>query len=71
MVRGELALEEQADFYRSMFAACEKREWVSGFGLWSWNWRLAETAEARQERGYELYEKPAEKVVLNFYETRK
>ena len=70
-VRGGLALEEQADFYRAMFAACEKRDWVSGFGLWSWNWCLPECARAQQEKGYELYEKPAEKVVRNFYETRK
>lgn len=71
-VRGGLALEEQGwTFTAPCSRHAEKRDWVSGFGLWSWNWCLPECARAQQEKGYELYEKPAEKVVRNFYETRK
>ena len=25
---------EQADWYLAMFSACEKRDWVKGFGIW-------------------------------------
>ncbi len=66
-IKGELALAEQAQFYEAMFAACGKRDWVSGFGLWSWNYRLPEKEAALLEKGYELYEKPAGEVIKKFY----
>lgn len=68
-VAGDLDLEEQAALYRAMFQACQKRSWVEGFGLWSWDYKLPQKEEAVQERGYELYEKPAEAVVRQFYDT--
>lgn len=67
-IQGELDLEGQAEFYRSMFAACAKRDWVQGFGLWSWSEHLKETEEALKDTGYELYEKPAVETVKTFYE---
>ena len=67
-IQGELDLKGQAEFYESMFAACEKRDWVQGFGLWSWSEQLKEQEEALKDSGYELYEKPAVKAVKTFYE---
>lgn len=37
---GELDLNAQANWYKAMFAACEDREWVEGFGLWDWKAHL-------------------------------
>lgn len=67
-IQGELDLKGQAEFYESMFAACEKRDWVQGFGLWSWSEQLKEQEEALKDSSYELYGKPAVKVVKAFYE---
>ncbi|MDE7201273.1 MAG: 1,4-beta-xylanase [Lachnospiraceae bacterium] len=66
-VQGECDLEEQADWYKAMFRACKKRSWVRGFALWSWIDNLYEESEAAKRRDYELYAKPAEKVVQEFY----
>lgn len=35
-LQGEEDDAEQADWYRSMFTACRKRDWVKGFGIWDW-----------------------------------
>lgn len=66
-VRGESDLEGQADWYRAMFDACKKRSWVRGFVLWSWTDRLYDAEEILDRRDYELYAKPAERVVKENY----
>jgi hypothetical protein len=62
---GNLDLAGQAVWYRDMFAHCRTRSWVEGFGLWSWPWRLPPAAEAAQDTGYSLYEKPACSIVYD------
>lgn len=64
---GEVAMEEQAEWYREMFATCAKRPWVEGFCLWSWTGHLYSEEEAKVENKYDIYMKPAEKVVKEFY----
>lgn len=66
-VRGELDLEEQEAWYREMFDKAGKRDFVEGFCLWDWSWRQYSLQEAHQDEGYDLYGKPAEAVVRNFY----
>lgn len=65
-VKGVRDPEEQARWYRSMFTACAKREWVGGFALWSWPAALRRTAA--EDLGYGIYQKPAEQVVREFYD---
>lgn len=65
---GDVSLEEQADWYRAMFTACKKRDWVEGFVLWDWSWQLYPLAEALSNKGYDIYGKPAEQVVARFYQ---
>ena len=66
-VRGDLALEEQADWYREMFRATGKRDFVQGFCLWDWTWKQRSPRDAVKDRGYDFYEKPAEAVIREFY----
>ena len=67
-MRGEVDLEGQAKWYEAMFEAGKKREWLKGFALWSWNHKLYAPAQAEQKGDYELFAKPAEKVVKHYYE---
>lgn len=66
-VRGELALEEQADWYREMFRTAGNRAFVKGFCLWDWSWCQLSLQEAARNEGYNIYGKPAEAVVREFY----
>jgi hypothetical protein len=63
------AAGEQADWYLEMFACTKKRPWVEGYGLWSWAGALPYAEDAAlKDTGYELYAKPAEKVVREYFE---
>lgn len=65
---GDINTQEQADWYAAMFKACDKRDWVSGFCMWDWAWKQYPLSKAEANSGYDLYGKPAETVVKNFYD---
>lgn len=64
-VRGELALQEQADWYETMFSAVARHPWISGTTLWSWGPDLRRISP--QGLDYEIYQKPAERIVADHY----
>lgn len=64
-VQGEADVKGQADWYEAMFEACLKREWVRGMAFWSWNSHLYTKNAALKRKDYEIYAKPAEKIVKN------
>ncbi len=66
-VRGSLNLQEQADWYSQMFETAGKRDFVQGFCMWSWAWKLPSAQAALKDGGYDIYAKPAEAVVREFY----
>lgn len=66
-VRGDIDLQGQADWYAEMFRCCEKRDWVEGFTVWDWCPKQYPLSKADSHGGYEIYGKPAEKVVAEFY----
>ncbi len=68
-VRGEVSLQEQADWYTAMFTACKKRDWLKGFCLWDWAWKQYPECKAESHGGYDIYLKPAEKIVKDFYDS--
>ena len=70
-IRGELALEEQEDWYREMFRTAGARDFVQGFCLWDWTWKQRSLQTAVKDCGYDLYGKPAEAVVRDFYGRKK
>lgn len=53
--------EEQADWYRAMFAAGQSRPWLGGYALWAWS------ADPDPGSPYDLCSKPAAAVVRRFY----
>lgn len=66
-VKGAVDPKGQADWYRALFEACEKRDWVGGFAVWDWAGRQYPLEKALLNGGYEIYGKPAEKVVAEYY----
>lgn len=66
-VRGDIDLEGQAAWYSAMFDACGRRDWVEGFAVWDWCGKQYPISKAETHGGYEIYGKPAEKVVADFY----
>lgn len=69
-VKGPADPQGQADWYAGMFRACEKRDWVGGFGLWAWNGRQYPLESAASQGGYDIYGKPAEQVVAKYYSSK-
>lgn len=69
-VRGETDLEGQAEWYMEMFRACSEREWVKGFAVWDWCGKQYPLSKASSHGGYDIYGKPAEKVVYDFYKSK-
>ena len=66
-VRGDVSPTEQEEWYKAMFAACEKRNWVNGFGVWDWRAKQYPLSKAEENGGYDIYGKPAERVVAEYY----
>ncbi len=69
-VKGAVDLKGQADWYRAMFKACAGRDWVNGFALWSWTHDLYDPSQAGRQGDYELYAKPAERIVGEYYSVK-
>ncbi len=67
-IKGKPDHKGQADWYKAMFDACSKRDWVGGFAVWDWN-RCYTLANAMTDMGYGIYGKPAEEIVRKFYES--
>lgn len=59
--------DEQASWYREMFAACADRPWVQGFVLWDWPAALYDRHDAAGNGDYCVYAKPAADVVAAEY----
>lgn len=68
-VKGAVSLKEQADWYKTAFEAAGRRSFVQGFCFWSWAWRQYSPAAASKDGGYDIYGKPAEEVVREFYQS--
>lgn len=66
-VRGDINLDEQRNWYISMFEACRKRPWVEGFCLWDWRGRQYPPEKASSDCGYDIYGKPAQDIVRANY----
>lgn len=70
-VQGEADAKGQADWYEAMFQACLKRDWVKGMAFWSWSSHLYTKNDALKRKDYEIYAKPAEKIVKKYYDSIK
>lgn len=68
-VQGEADAKGQADWYEAMFQACLKRDWVKGMAFWSWSSHLYTKNDALKRKDYEIYAKPAEKIVKKYFDS--
>lgn len=66
-IKGEADLIDQRDWYIAMTEAVAKRAFVEGVALWSWSPKLYKADTVNENRGYEIYLKPSEKVVAEFF----
>ncbi|HHW68048.1 MAG: hypothetical protein PWP07_1325 [Epulopiscium sp.] len=64
---GETNLQEQAEYYKVMFEKTRDKEWLKGFGLWDWSTYLYPENKAIYDNGYDVFGKPAEKIIYGFY----
>ncbi|MHB8128147.1 MAG: glycoside hydrolase family 113 [Mobilitalea sp.] len=64
---GNVNLEEQAEWYRVMFEKSSKRDWMNGYGLWDWSWHQYHVGDADKNRGYDIFGKPSEVVVKDYF----
>lgn len=65
---GEADSDGQAKWYQKAFDAIQKRTWIKGMALWSWSEILYSEQEAKSHKAYEMYQKPAEKVIRQFFD---
>lgn len=66
-LKGEVNVQEQADWFEAMFQACGKRDWVGGYCIWDWGWKQYALSAADANSRYDIYGKPAETVVKEHY----
>lgn len=66
-VGGVISEAAQDAWYQTMFQACDKRDWMDGYGLWDWKSHLYPLAESFKNKDYALYGKQAEKTVKNYF----
>ena len=66
-VQGAYDEKGQADWFRTMFAACQKREWVGGFGIWEWAAWHGNGTKPVKRNDYEVYGKEALEVICRKY----
>ena len=62
-VQGAYDEKGQADWFRTMFAACQKREWVGGFGIWEWAAWHGNGRNPVKRGDYEVYGKAAADII--------
>ncbi|AGF59019.1 hypothetical protein B0P06_002646 [Clostridium saccharoperbutylacetonicum] len=67
-LEGNIDLNEQAEWYKTMFESSIKREWVSGFAMWDWAGSQYLLSRAKNDKGYDVYGKPAEKIIKKYYD---
>jgi hypothetical protein len=66
-IQGPADAGDQESWYKEMFEHTKKRPWVEGYGFWSWGADLYDPDQALNQRHYDLYAKPAEKVVSRYF----
>lgn len=69
-VKGDIDQQGQADWYKAMFDACDKREWAKGFCIWDWTWKQYPLEKAPTHGGYDIYGKTAQQVVKEYYSSK-
>lgn len=64
------SLEVQAGWYKTMFEHTLNKDWICGYGLWSWHWNLPGLAQNGHRKYYDVYGKPATDVIREAFTNR-
>lgn len=67
----EVSMIAQSRWFEKMFTACDKRNWIQGFGIWDWKARLYSREMALKDDDYGVYGKPAAAIIREFYKSTK
>lgn len=63
---GEADMQVQADYYKTMFEICSKRDFISGFVCWDWVSNYLDYPIDND--AYSVYKKPACNIISDFYQ---
>lgn len=66
-MEGAVNTREQEAWYEAMLSACQGRSWAGGMAFWSWGSCLYAEGDADSRGDYEIFAKPAEKLVRKYY----
>jgi|GEM_PF-5371102 len=66
-IEGKLRLEEQVEWYTTMFESCRKREWMQGYGLWEWAPAVPSAKQAYKDDSYQICQKPVQEIIKKYY----
>ena len=66
-IEGMLRLEEQVEWYTTMFESCRKREWMQGYGLWEWAPAVPSAKQAYKDDSYQICQKPVQEIIKKYY----
>lgn len=66
--KGSVDLEEQANYFTTMFENCSKVKWHYGYSIWDWPMSRMFPKIYDNKGGYDVIDKPAQEVVLKFFE---
>lgn len=69
-LRAPVSIECQTSWYKVMLDAISSRDWVQGLFLWDWRIKLYPEKNAHKDDGFDIYGKPVEKLVHDFYMQR-
>jgi len=59
--------DEQANFYSSVLKVFWDEPWFAGFFWWDWSTELYTLEQAKENKGFDIYDKKAEEVVKKWY----
>jgi hypothetical protein len=66
---GEVSMVAQSRWFEKMFTACDKRNWIQGFGIWDWKARIYSREMALKDDDYGVYGKPAAAIIREFFKS--
>ena len=65
-LQGEISMDAQYDWYQALFNAMKEYDFINGYVVWDWNWKQYSEKNAVKDGSYDIYCKPAEKLICDF-----
>lgn len=65
--KNPVALEEQADFFKTMFERCHGLKWHFGYSIWDWPANIGNSYSPMLDGGYHVLNKPSEAFIKKYF----